>query len=230
MADNPTTPQLAELLDRSRRAAIEGVQVSFPARVRSYNAANQTVDVEPLVKIRTSADDEPRTIPPITMCPVAFPGAGGVSIVFPIDPGDDVLVVVSSHSITEWLLSGTADLPPQSNRRHSLSDCFAIPSVRPTTNPRANAVAAGDDLVLGQEDGSFEIRITSTDIKLGDSTASSFVALADLVLSELQSIWTVLNAHVHASTGAPPTAGTPPGYDPVTAGPSSVAADKVKAT
>lgn len=45
------------------------------------------------------------------------------------------------------------------------------------------------------------VTVTSPELRLGSDSASNFVALANLVLAELNAIRTAHNAHVHVETG-----------------------------
>jgi len=67
-----------------------------------------------------------------------------------------------------------------------------------------------------------QIHIDDSEIRLGGVNAKEPVALANKVLSELNKLTQVLNAHVH------PYGGTLPAIAP-SSPPSSVAAKKVKA-
>lgn len=185
----PTTPKLSDVIRGAIESALSQTHVSLVCYVLAYDPATQTADVQPIVRQKGNDPlSEPEKLPVIGKAPVLFPSGGGVSIVWPLLPGDEVTVLIASQSIRDWQALGTQDVFPVSNRRNSLSDAFVIPGPRPITKPRANAATAGADLVLGREDGSFEVRIGPAAVQLGDATAFQAVALAPLVESYLGQI------------------------------------------
>jgi len=184
MSDDGITPRLVDALRDVMAKAVSGVHVSMPGQIISYNPATQVAQVKPAVKLRLSDErDEvtglfPFDSLPIVSVPVYFPTGGGFAIVWTPLPGDWVQLVVSSHEMDTWLSLGLTEIEPQSSRRHDLSDSWAIPGVQPISQPRPSAVLAGTDLVLGRLDGTTEIRISPTDIKLGGALAIDPVALS----------------------------------------------------
>jgi hypothetical protein len=197
---------------------------ALPATVVSYDPATQQIRAQPSVRVivPVNGQDVPQALPIVGGVPVIFPGGAGYSITWPLLPGNDVLLIVSTVAIDAWLGLGSPDTIPQNRRRNSLSDCFAIPEIRPTARPRASA--SGTNMRLGLDTGVTEIEITPTEVLLGSRVASDFVALASLVLAELGAIVSDFNSHTHLETGAttdPPL--------PQMIAPSSVAAGKVKA-
>lgn len=101
---------------------------SIPAIVQSYNPKAQTVEVQPAIRERVIDEDGNigyRNYPLLINVPVAFPQAGGFSITFPINKGDECLVVFSDLAIDNWWKSGNVQNPVEI-RRHDLSDGMAI--------------------------------------------------------------------------------------------------------
>lgn len=144
------TVTLEELLLAAQDAALAGVWAALPGIVQSYNASEQTADIQPAVMngyTDEAGNRAPETLPVIPRVPVVFPGAGSYSITWPLAVGDTVLLVFSSRSIDTYLSQGGV-VDPRDDRRHSLSDAVAIPGLRTYKAPIASATASADALVL----------------------------------------------------------------------------------
>ena len=86
---------------------------ALPGIVVSFDAARQTADVQPGVKLGSM------NYPVLSDVPVFMP------VPFEVNPGDACLVVFSDVDIDAWFVSGGAQ-EPTSARKHSLSDGFAF--------------------------------------------------------------------------------------------------------
>jgi hypothetical protein len=179
------TPRLEDLLRDAMQSAVNGIHVALPAQVVVYNPATQRVSVKPAVKLRTSSEPDEvtgliptRSMPMIPDVPVVFPTGGGYALVHPLVAGDWVLLVIGSHTMAEWLTTGTVEAEPLTGRRHNLADAFAIPGAVPVTQPRLNAVTGGTDLLMGRQDGTTEVAVGATDVRLGTRAAVNPVALS----------------------------------------------------
>lgn len=127
--------------EEALRTAMDGRQAtlwtSLPAIVVSYDAEKQTAVVSPAVRALyrdPNGNSQYIKMPLLADCPVYFPSGGNVVITFPIDTGDDCLVVFSSRCIDGWWQSGSIQPPPEF-RMHDLSDGFVF--VGPRSLPKA---------------------------------------------------------------------------------------------
>jgi hypothetical protein len=213
----------AELLRRAMNARMMDVHTALPAKVESYDAGKQIVEVTPVVKraIYTAAGDKAtEQLPTIPDVPVAFPRAGGFQLSLPIAAGDHVLLVFCERDLGEWRRKGeVAD--PGDQRMHGLSGAVAIPGMAPDGQELSGA--SGSNMVMG-EDGGVRVEVEpGGPMHLGtQSGGEQFVALADKVDqrikdledSVIQHINQVFNAHTHSTstgpTGTPTPTGTPP--------------------
>lgn len=127
------------------RVAQDGHQAriwtAMPAIVQRFDSERMVADVQPTITgIRRQIDGtfSEMRMPLLGDCPVVFPGGGGVTLTFPINPGDEVLVVFASRCIDAWWqlggIQGQAEI-----RMHDLSDGFVIPQVR--SHPRRFTVS-----------------------------------------------------------------------------------------
>lgn len=192
------TVTLEELLLTAQDASLAGLWSALPGIVQSYNASEQTADIQPAVMNGYTDEGGERateTLPVIPRVPVVFPGAGSYSITWPLAKGDTVLLVFSSRSIDTYLSQGGV-VDPRDDRRHSLSDAVAIPGLRTYKSPIASATASADALVLA-----------APTLLLGGADASDPVARK----SDLSAVVTALNNHEHyppTISGATYTPGT----------------------
>lgn len=136
-------PTLAEIANAAAQSALDELFVSLPGRVVRYDAATQSVDVQPIPKVRHADEDGAlvvESLPVVPSVPVVFPGGGGFTITFPISVGDTVLLVFSGCSIDKWLQAGTDEaLDPEAHTRHALADAVAIPGLKNFRRPRESA-------------------------------------------------------------------------------------------
>ncbi len=186
MTTTTTTPSLADAMKRGISAQTALFHTAFKAVVRSYDKDTQIVTVQPIVRQRRWNPDtelyETYVAPVLANVPVMFPSATGFSMTFPITPGDQGTVICSERSIDEWFSTGEDDCDPQDPRRFDINDGEFYPGGRARPNAiGATGVDATDMVIEGN-------------MKLGDSTATEYVALATKVNAELTSISTDLLA------------------------------------
>lgn len=193
-------PSFSELLEAAFVACVEKRRGPVPALVTAY-VPPTTVACRPVLADPRFADEAtgvPLPAPILQGVPVQYPLGSLGGLHWPLTPGDVVYLVPAERSHGAWLASGTLDAAPDSKRRSSLSDVVALPSIHSLRSPPA---ADKFDPVSTVLSGAL--------VKLGDSTASDFVALASLVLAELNSIRAAFDAHVHTggtiagNTGVP---------------------------
>lgn len=116
-----------------RETAFNGRQAmmwtAIPGIIQSFNAVALTCEVQPSIQGKQVLEDGEViavNLPLLLDCPVVFPHAGGCSLTFPIQPGDECIVVFSCRAIDLWWQSGGIQ-PPAETRMHDLSDGFVIP-------------------------------------------------------------------------------------------------------
>lgn len=172
-----------ELIRRALDSRAGDVWTSFPARVKSYDAAAQTAELEPMIKRPVPLDDGTWTSEALPILPtvkVQFPRGGGgtVAITWPLEAGDCVLVHVTIYSFAAWLRTGEPG-DPGDLRIHHLSNAFAVPGVAP--NDQTLDQATDPALV-----------IEAGEIKLGKN-ASEAPAWASKVLDNLTALKTAIS-------------------------------------
>lgn len=109
-----------------------GIQTTLPCAVVSFDPAKRTVKAQPLLRGRIQGPDGTFSwvqLPVLLDCPVIFPSGGGVVMTFPLEPGDEGLVIFGSRCIDAWWQSGGIQNQAEL-RMHDLSDGFFLPGPR----------------------------------------------------------------------------------------------------
>lgn len=206
------TPTQAEVIRRIIDSRILDMQISMPGRIETYYPDTQTADVTPVIKRPLFTEDDDlvhEALPVVPNVQVLFPRGGGYSITWPLSPGDHVELVFQTYSTAQWRQSGLVSEPGDLRHAH-LANAFAIPGVAPNAGALDAAQAGLNALV-----------IEGPDIRLGKD-ATEFVALSNLVHTELAAIASALGGLI-----APNGGGAVTGNTYTSAG--NVAATKVKA-
>ena len=194
-------PTLAQLLKQAIDHRLMDVHTAMIAKVESYDAKKQLVDVVPTLKRRLQNLDAgwvSERLPMLCDIPVSFPRAGGYFISFPIQPGDFVQLIFNEVDIEEWLL-GTEPATACS-QRFTLQGAIAIPGIFPQSKALLDADKA--NLVLGKEQG-LQIHIDGEKIRLGSANAEEALAIARKVNQELDRIINTFNNHSHLGSMGP---------------------------
>lgn len=173
--DSVRSTSLIEVLEVAVAAGAASHHTQLPARVEEYNPERQVVRVQPMVgSMRTDSDgvEHEELYPAIVEVPVAWPGAGGARLTFPLAAGDFGMLVFSDRSLDEWKVNrGVQPMVPKDPRNHALQDAVFLPGLRPPSNPwkgqRADAVTLGYANEQGQ---GMQVHITSGGIALGEPT------------------------------------------------------------
>ncbi|AIR87097.1 Gp138 family membrane-puncturing spike protein [Pantoea rwandensis] len=129
------------------------LRVSLPGIIESYDPIANTCTVQPALKGQTADELGNYTSAPLPLLvdvPVVFPRGGGCSITFPVEEGDECLVVFSDRCIDFWWQSGGVQ-EPVDPRQHDLSDAFAF--VGPMSQPNVISNISTTTLQIRTDDG-----------------------------------------------------------------------------
>lgn len=235
------TPNRAEVLEDLIESRLWEVHTTLPGRIESFDAATQKADVLPLIRRlqRVSDGEINEALPVITDVPCVFPRSGGKMITFPVAKGDFCKLSFCESSIDNWQASDGKVADPEMFSRFDLTDAVCELGWYP--DQKALASVDPDDLVFGEESGAV-IHVGGDEVNLYEKNAADFVALAQLVLDELEAakvdraaMKTAFDGHIHVTTatvdaGSPGVIAAPAAGFPTPTDPNPVAADKVKAT
>lgn len=129
------TPTLTHLLKTAIEHRLLDVHTALIAKVESYDADKQLVDVALVLKRRLQNIDGEwinETLPVLCDVPVLFPRAGGFFLSFPIQPGDFVQLIFNESSIEAWLTDSAPSV--LSTQRFTLEGAIASPGCFRLTN------------------------------------------------------------------------------------------------
>ena len=156
-------------LFRSLAEKISGsIRVALPGIIQSFDPASQTCTVQPAIREKVRNDNGTTTdtdLPLLLDLPVVLPRTKKFALTFPVEAGDECLVVFADNCINAWFSSGGVQ-NQEERRRHDLSDGFAIVGVG------SLAASVGDYLEDGIQLRSLEEE-TSVTVKKEEITLST---------------------------------------------------------
>lgn len=126
-----------------QEATKASIWTALPAIIQDVDYNRFTVSAQPSIQgvITDKENNESyQDLPMLVDVPILFPQAGGWHMTFPIQPGDECLIVFSCRCIDAWWQSGGIQKPMES-RMLDLSDGFAI--LAPYSQPKAQQVEGG---------------------------------------------------------------------------------------
>jgi hypothetical protein len=198
-----SAPGFTEVVMRLIESQLVDLNVSFPARVESYNRTLQSCSVKPLVSRGVRVENGERVVdqhPVLVNVPVVFPGSGQTADTWELERGDTVLLVISSRSLDRLLVRG-GEVDPEDDRRHNINDAVAIPGFRDFAHP------------IPPEGYSALARVIwANELRLGSSFAETPIAVVTDITAKLVVVMsdpTVVAALAAAALLAP-LAVTPP--------------------
>jgi len=149
------------------------IYTAMPAAITSVASleTEQVISVKPLVK-NEYEDGVILNLPDVLNVPVVFPAGGGGLLSFPLKVGNQVLLVFSMRSISEYLNAVDGHdkaYLPDTARNHDLSDAIAIPSM------------FGKNNNLGPDPDHVELKFAGSSVKLKDDGDVTVDAAKDII-------------------------------------------------
>lgn len=148
---------------------LSDIYVSMVAVVTGVSKLNECrIDVQPIVN-KKYIDGEILEYPEILSVPVQFPSSSTSALTFPINQGDNVLLVFSQKGLDVFKSGATSAHDPIDMRSFDKRDAIAIPCVNPFSksinNPDTRTLTHSvDDMVMTHnigKDSECEVRLTS---------------------------------------------------------------------
>lgn len=141
------------------------LHVAMPGIIQSFDAAKQTVTVQPCIMERINIDGvlSQQRLPLIVDVPIILPRSGGFSITVPISQGDECLLIFADSCIDAWWSAGGIQ-DQMFRRRHDLSDAFAI--LAPWSQQRVLENYSIDSAQIRNNDGTNYIELSADHVEL----------------------------------------------------------------
>lgn len=162
MKRNERTNDLVIALMEAMQGHQAGMWTALPCIVVDFNATKMTCSLRPAIKAKRTDEKGVDTwieLPVLVDVPVVFPSAGGYSLTFPVEPGDEALAIFASRCIDTWWDTSAVSIQADM-RMHDLSDAFAF--IGPRSRPRALSPA-----------------VLTTGVELRNDTGTVYIRLND---------------------------------------------------
>ncbi|MGI4946728.1 MAG: Gp138 family membrane-puncturing spike protein [Janthinobacterium lividum] len=191
------------------RVALDGHQArlwtGLPGVIQSYDAAAQTVTVQPAVMGVTAGSDV--LLPVLADVPVQFPSGGGLTMTFPVAAGDECWLAFGSRCIDGWWAQGGVQ-KALTSRMHDLSDAVALLGIR--SQPRVLANVSTTSAQVRTDDGQnvVDVGVSGVTLKAGASTVaitSGEVAITSATLTHNGKNIGSTHAHTDVESGSSDT-------------------------
>lgn len=128
---NVALPSLKDTLDNFKMNIFEQINCQTVGKIEKFNPDEQTAEIK-IVFTRLFEGKE-YEYPVLIDCPVVILGGASGSVRVPVRNGDFCLVMFNDVNIDNWF-EGAINKLPDSNRRHSISDGFALVGIRNLQN------------------------------------------------------------------------------------------------
>lgn len=220
----PVEVTLPMILQDHFEGQMQDVHTCVPGQIVDWSASAQTATVQPMIRkpLRSSDGFIVYERPPaIKNVPCFVMRAGGFLISVPFAAGDPVWLMFSEQSYSEYLATGQV-ASPKDIRRHGTGYPFAMPG--PAPDASALQSVASDKLVVGRDGDDAALLEISPGLISAGATGTQFVALANLVSSELSAIKSALSSVAGGVAGGSTITG-PNTYT----GPGTIASSNLKA-
>lgn len=195
-----TEPTLKDLLDLLRKDIMLSLNCHAIATVQSFDSTKQTV-VATINYQKTYFDRNAQgqyvpvlqNYPILVDCPVVILGGGGATLTFPIQAGDQCLILFNDRDINNWF-AGAMSGPVASSRAHSLSDGIALVGLRPQ-------IASYDSTRAVLQFGTTFIGVSEDKVKIANAMTSLGAIFMQLTM-DLNTMATALQGNPTIETAA----------------------------
>lgn len=159
---HPRLSSLASNIQQGVENRLKDLHTAMPGIVQAFDASTQLASVQCAIKrlfiTRTNAEETLTAVdlPPLINVPVIFPRGGGFSLTFPVQPGDECLLVFCERAIDLWHETGATEVP-NAKRFHALSDAVALVGLSST--PKKVPNYDDTNVQLKRDDGSVEFTL-----------------------------------------------------------------------
>lgn len=154
---------------------------SLPGIIQSFDPESMTCTVQPAVRplTRTPAGDFINIdLPLLVDCPTQFPAGGGCTLTFPVEKGDECMLLISSRCLDSWWQSGEVQALA-TLRMNSISDAVALLGFR--SRPRSLPSVSTESTQLRSDDGVAFVEVNPITHAINATTSGPINFTAPLV-------------------------------------------------
>lgn len=180
----PNDPQLKDLLDLFKKQILLILSCHHIGTIQSFNPANQTATATiNYKKTFFQLDQTTKTVVPVLQdypvlidCPVIVLGGGTSALTFPIEQGDECLVLFNDRDIDNWFQGGSG-AAVSTQRLHSFSDAIILVGLRSL----GNVLSGYDSTRAVLRNGDALVGVGEVLIKIANNTTTLNTLLQDLI-------------------------------------------------
>lgn len=202
----PSEVTLADALSLHKKESYLNLSCHHMGTIQSFDSSNQTASVSINYKKTffqfngdTGVYDNVLTdYPIIPEAPVICLGGGTTSLTFPIQAGDECLVLFNDRDFDNWFTGGSGS-PNSTARLHSFADALVIVGIRSLPH----ALSGYDSSRAVLQNGTTLVGVGSSLVKIANVTTTLNTLLQSLI-TDLQTLVTQTAAITVSSFGAPP--------------------------
>ena len=182
------------------QAIMSAMRVSMPGIIQSFDPDAVTAVVQPAIKGAEkdeSGAEVSVNLPLLVDVPVVFPRGGGCTLTFPVEAGDECLVIFADRCIDFWWQSGGIQ-EPVDERMHDLSDAFCI--VGPQSQAKKISGISTSAVELRSDDGETKLSLNPAGGAINGTAPGGFNLNGLKILSDgrLQLVdGSIVDKHTH---------------------------------
>ena len=178
------TPSFTAVINAILERRLLDIHTSIPGIIQRYDPGNKKADIRPAIKRKFIDDSSLQELNVITDVPVAFPQTNTFLFSYPLQKGDEVLLIFSERSLDKWLKDGKI-VNPEDPRKFDLSDAIAVPILKPIgkglkADSQHMLIQHGDSTFKMSKDGKLSIVGTSDLLQLLEDLCQ---ACADILVN-----------------------------------------------
>jgi hypothetical protein len=186
----PLPRSTAEILGLYADTIRADMRKCLPATVTAVCPNRQTVDVQIAINqplFTDLGDVVTETAPSISDVPLGIMRGGGFFVWLPVAVGDSVLLVFSDLSTDTWRSGEGQPQPPGFMGVHTADSPFAIPMIQYDSKFFSDPNNAPTKVIIGHDGSAAQIRLSATDIELGNAVTGS-IALSQKIDLFIQTV------------------------------------------
>ncbi len=182
------------------QAIMSAMRVSIPGIIQSFDPDAVIAVVQPAIKGAEkdeSGAEVSVNLPLLVDVPVVFPRGGGCTLTFPVEAGDECLVIFADRCIDFWWQSGGIQ-EPVDERMHDLSDAFCI--VGPQSQAKKISGISTSAVELRSDDGETKLSLNPASGSINGTAPGGFNLNGLKILSDgrLQLVdGSIVDKHTH---------------------------------